>query len=140
MMKFPSSGPFALMANILQRPPVPSVPATSLPGPIPLGLPGGTAGMLPGNPAGMLMGKPQNPMAAMFGSMFSPGMFARPEAFQFLQSLFPQGLGNVSGGFGTRGPNRSGAAGMDRFSGPFGNGGGPLVPRMGWNRGMGQMR
>lgn len=39
--------------------------------------------------------------------------------------------GRVSGGTGMRGPERSPFAGLARFAGPFGNGGGPMVPSFG---------
>jgi hypothetical protein len=84
----------------------------------------GAPGM--GNP--FQLGKPTGlPAQFQQGSMFSS-----PEAMQWLQSLFAGGMGGMnSGGQGARGPAPNPFAGLNRFSGPFGNGGGPIAPGMG---------
>ncbi len=85
-------------------------------------------------PGGMAQwGMPQQ--AGGFG-----GAAMNPMMMQFLMSNFgrsPMGgggfsmPGQVSGGFGSRGPSPSPFQGLNRFAGPFGNGGGGMIPRIG---------
>ena len=79
-----------------------------------------------GNP--FTYGKPTGlPAQFQQGSMFSS-----PEAMQWLQSLFSGSGGMTSGGTGSRGPGPNPFTSLNRFSGPFGNGGGPIAPHMGF--------
>ena len=60
--------------------------------------------------------------------------FAGPSPFAGLMQMFQQmqgGMGMNSGGMGSRGPAPSPFLGLNRFAGPFGNGGGPIAPSFG---------
>jgi hypothetical protein len=113
-----------------------------------MGMGGGPGAAMGGGPMGM--GAFQAMMPAI---MSNSSAFANPAAAGWLQSLFPQSPGGVvpgnypgggtsplplggGGGFapwrspGKPGPAPSPFVGLNRLSGPFGNGGGPMVPGM----------
>ena len=87
-------------------------------------VPAPQAMMLPPSRGGITPGPGLDPRTAWLGQMAGRGgIFAK--LFQKLLA------GRVSGGTGLRGPDPNPFAGLARFSGPFGNGGGPIAPSFG---------
>lgn len=68
------------------------------------------------------------------GAGMMPGVPQSRSPFNFsgsIRDMIQQVLGRVAGSSGSRGPDRNPFAGLARFAGPFGNGGGPLLPTIG---------
>lgn len=89
------------------------------------GVPAPQAMMLPpSGPGGITSGPGLDPRAAWMSQMAGRG--------GLFGNLFRKLLaGRASGATGLRGPEPNPFAGLARFSGPFGNGGGPMIPSFG---------